>query len=343
MSDFDVDALGGHLKAKLSDLSLPLTAQRFAGGQSNPTYKLTDASGRAFVLRKKPAGHLLPQAHAIEREYRVIAALAGQGVPVAPALHLCDDDSVIGTPFYVMGFVEGRIFWDPTLPELTRSERGALYDDINRVISRLHSLDHVALGLHDFGRSGDYLARQIARWSRQYRASETEHQPAMEQLMAWLPGQVPPDADTRLIHGDLRLDNMIIHPTEPRVVAILDWELSTLGDPLADLNYHMITWILTADQFRGMGQADLPSLGIPDAEHYLARYVERTGCKPPSPEQWEVYTIYNLFRLAAILQGIAKRAAEGTASSAQAIETGRKARPIGELAWRRACEKLGAR
>lgn len=342
MSDLGLIALERYLLVHLPDVQRPLTVQRFPGGQSNPTYRLVGGDGRSYVLRKKPEGDLLPSAHAVEREYRVIAALHGNGVPVAPALHLCEDSTVIGTPFYVMGFVEGRVFWDPALPELPREARAALYDDINRVIARLHSLDPVALGMADYGKPGDYLARQIARWSRQYRASETGPQPAMDRLIEWLPHQVPEAAAATLVHGDLRLDNLIIHPTEPRVLAVLDWELSTLGDPLADFSYHMLTWHLTANQFRGMAQADLPSLGIPDADSYLARYVERSGRAAPSSRVWEVYTIYNLFRLAAILQGIAKRVEEGTASNAKARETGAKARPIGELAWRRACERLGA-
>lgn len=343
MNDFDTGALERHLAEHASGFHAPLAVERFAGGQSNPTYRLTGGDGTRYVLRKKPAGELLPSAHAVEREYRVIAALAGTGVPVAPAVHLCEDSAVIGTPFYVMGFVDGRIFWDPTLPDLSRAERAALYDDVNRVIARLHCVDPAAVGLADYGKPGDYLARQITRWSRQYRASETAEQPAMDQLIEWLPGQVPAAAASGIVHGDLRMDNLIVHPTEPRVVAILDWELSTLGDPLADFSYHMLTWYLRADEFRGMAGADLEGLGIPAADAYLARYVERTGGRAPSPAVWDVYLIFNLFRLAAILQGIAKRVEEGTAASATARETGAKARPIGALAWRWAQQRLGAR
>ena len=343
MTDFDIGALERYLADRLSGFRSPLAVQRFPGGQSNPTYRLTGDDGTRYVLRKKPAGQLLPSAHAVEREYRVIAALRGSGVPVAPALHLCEDEGVIGTPFYVMGFVDGRIFWDPTLPDLARDERCALYNDINSVIARLHTVDPAAVGLSDYGKPGDYIGRQIARWSRQYRASETRSQPAMDRLIDWLPGQVPAPGPNGIVHGDLRLDNMIIHPSEPRVVALLDWELSTLGDPLADFSYHMLTWHLRADEFRGMAGADVSALGIPDADAYLARYVERSRRPAPAPEVWEVYLIFNLFRLAAILQGIAKRVEEGTAASATARETGAKARPIGELAWRRAQERLGAR
>lgn len=286
---------------------------------------------------------MLPSAHAVEREYRVIAALQSTNVPVAPSFHLCEDSAVIGTPFYVMGFVQGRVFWDPTLPELAREERAALYENVNHVIADLHSVDPASVGLTDYGKPGDFLARQTARWSRQYRASETAPQSAMNKLIEWLPSHVPRTSAATIVHGDLRLDNMIIHPTQPRVVALLDWELSTLGDPLADFSYHMLTWHLRADEFRGMAGADLAGLGIPEADAYLARYVERSGRPAPPPEVWEVYLIYNLFRLAAILQGIAKRVEEGTAAHATARETGAKARMIGELAWRRAQEHLGAR
>ena len=279
----------------------------------------------------------------MEREYRVIAALQSTNVPVAPSFHLCEDSAVIGTPFYVMGFVQGRVFWDPTLPELAREERAALYENVNHVIADLHSVGPASVGLTDYGKPGDFLARQTARWSRQYRASETAPQSAMNKLIEWLPSHVPRTSAATIVHGDLRLDNMIIHPTQPRVVALLDWELSTLGDPLADFSYHMLTWHLRADEFRGMAGADLAGLGIPEADAYLARYVERSGRPAPPPEVWEVYLIYNLFRLAAILQGIAKRVEEGTAAHATARETGAKARPIGELAWRRAQEHLGAR
>lgn len=341
--DLDVAALERYLLAHLPGFTAPLTAERFAGGQSNPTYRLTGGDGARFVLRKKPSGPLLPSAHAVEREHRVIAALRGSGVPVAPALLLCEETAVVGTPFYVMGHVDGRVFWDPTLPDLAPAERSALYDDINRVVATLHRVDPAAVGLADYGRPGDYLARQIARWSRQYQASETAPQPAMDALIDWLPGQAPHAADSGVVHGDLRIDNLIVHPNEPRVVAVLDWELSTLGDPLADFSYHMLTWHLTADEFRGMAGADLAALGIPDEASYLARYVARTGRAAPSPRVWEVYLVFNLFRLAAILQGIAKRVDDGTAASAHARETGAKARPIGELAWRRARHLTGAR
>jgi aminoglycoside phosphotransferase (APT) family kinase protein len=246
-------------------------------------------------------------------------------------------------PFYVMGYVGGRIFWDPTLPNLQPTERAALYDDINRVIAALHRLDPAALGLSDYGRPGDYLARQIARWSKQYAASATQPCEAMDRLIDWLPSHIPGGETVSLVHGDLRVDNLIVHPTEPRVIAMLDWELSTLGDPLADFSYHMLAWDLKADEFRGMAGADLAALGIPSAQTYLQRYCERVGRAAVAQPVWDFHLIYNVFRLSAILQGIAKRVEEGTAANASAHETGAKARPIAELAWRWARERLGAR
>jgi aminoglycoside phosphotransferase (APT) family kinase protein len=342
MSDLNLVVLNRYLEDHLPDWRGTQSVERLAGGQSNPTYVLTAANGARAVLRKKPAGVLLPSAHAVEREYRVIAALQGTGVPVAPALHLCERADVLGTPFYVMGYVAGRVLWNPALPELTREERVALYDDINRATARLHSLDPSAVGLGDYGKAGNYLARQIARWSRQYRDSATVVQPAMDRLIEWLPDHVPPSTQVSIVHGDLRLDNLILHPKEPRVLAIVDWELSTLGDPLADLSYQMLPWYLRSDEFRGMAEVDITALGIPDAASYRARYASHCGRPAPSEADWEVYLIFNLFRLAAILQGIAKREEEGTAASAAARETGALARPIGELAWRRARERLGA-
>jgi aminoglycoside phosphotransferase (APT) family kinase protein len=338
---FDVPALQAYLRASVAGFDGPLRVSRFSGGQSNPTF-LLDAGERKYVLRKKPDGPLLPSAHAIEREYRVISALRGSGVPTPDALVLCEDASVIGAPFYVMAHVEGRIFWDPALPGLKRSERAAIYDDMNRVIATLHGLDVEAVGLTDFGRAGNYLERQIARWSKQYLASQTQPIEAMLRLIDWLPRRLPPPGATALVHGDLRVDNMIFDPVEPRIVALLDWELSTLGDPLADFAYHMLTWILRADEFRGMAGADLAALGIPDAPEYLRRYAERRGLGPVDPALWDYHLVYNLFRLAAILQGIAKRAQDGNAAAANAHETGARARLIAEIAWRRAVERLGA-
>lgn len=337
----DVLALRRYLLAYIQDLGPVLEVEPFAGGQSNPTYLVTDGQ-RRYVLRKKPAGDLLPSAHAVDREYRVINALQGTGVPVARTICLCEDPTVIGTPFYVMDFVQGRIFWDPALPELTGPGRRALYDDINRVVAALHAVRPERVGLQDYGRQGHFLARQMARWTRQYQASETEPIEAMHQLMAWLPAHIPVGEAHGIVHGDLRLDNMIIHPTEPRVVALLDWELSTLGDPLADLAYHMLPWHLTAQEFRGMAGSDLRSLEIPAEREYLDLWRQRTGSPPVSEETWSVYLIYNLFRLAAILQGIARRARDGTAASANAQETGAQAKPVADIAWKLARQRLDA-
>ena len=337
---FDQAALQDYLQAHVAGLGGPLQVEQFKGGQSNPTFLLT-AGAQRYVLRKKPAGLLLASAHAVEREYRVITALQGTGVPVPPTFCLCEDPAVIGTPFYLMGHVAGRVLWDPTLPGMSNPERCAVYDDMNRVVALLHGVDPAAVGLGDYGRPDNFLQRQIARWSRQYLASQTEPIEAMQRLIAWLPQHIPQQQASGVVHGDLRLDNLIFHPTEPRILAILDWELSTLGDPLVDFSYHMLTWTLTASEFRGMAQADLGALGIPSADAYLQRYEQRSG-RTIDPERWDFYLVYNLFRLAAILQGIAKRVEDGTANSAHARETGRQARPIAEIAWRRACERLGA-
>ena len=330
---FDVAALDVYLSRHVEGYRGPLQVARFAGGQSNPTYRLNAASG-GYVLRKKPEGVLLPSAHAVDREYRVMTALRDTPVPVPRTFAYCADASVIGTPFFVMECVEGRIFWDPALPELSRTERHALWDDVNRVVAALHRVDVSAVGLADFGRPGNYFERQIGRWSKQYRASETEPIEAMDRLIDWLPEHIPPGDDVAIVHGDLRLDNMIIHPREPRVVALLDWELSTIGHPLADLSYHAMTWRLAASEFRGMADKNLASLGIPEERDYLAAYIRRTARQSIDAAAWEFHMAFSMFRLAAILQGIARRAEDGTAASAQAIETGRRARPIAELAWR---------
>ncbi len=338
---FDVRALQVYLERSVAGFNGALRVSRFSGGQSNPTFLLS-AGETKYVLRKKPDGPHLPSAHAIDREYRVMSAQRGSGVPTPPMLALCEESSLIGAPFYVMAHVEGRIFWDPALPGLQRAERTAIYDDVNRVVATLHGLDFERLGLADFGRTGNYLERQIARWSKQYLASQTQPIEAMLRLIDWLPRRLPSPGATALVHGDLRVDNMIFHPVEPRIVALLDWELSTLGDPLADFAYHMLTWILRADEFRGMAGADLAALGIPDAPEYLRRYAERRGIGSVDPAVWEYHLVYNLFRLAAILDGIAKRAEGGNAAAANAHETGARAGLIAEIAWLRAVERLGA-
>ena len=289
------------------------------------------------MLCKKPSGELLPSAHAVEREYRVITALRDSDVPVPRAQLLCEDPAIIGTPFYVMEHVEGRTLRDPALPGIGNAERSAIYADVNRVVAALHRVDYRTVGLEGYGRSGGFVPRQIDRWTRQYRAAQTEPIEAieaMDRLIEWLPANIPQLDETCVFHGDLRFDNLIFHPTEPRVLAVLDWELSTLGHPLADLAYHALPWRLTAAQFRGMAGIDHAPLGIPSEAAYLQSYCQRVGRDPIDPADWEFFIAYAMFRLAAILHGIMKRAQGGNAASAEAFETGARARPIAETAWR---------
>jgi aminoglycoside phosphotransferase (APT) family kinase protein len=338
---FDESALERYLVTQLAGFRTPLKVEQFRGGQSNPTFLLTAGDGARYVLRRKPAGVLLPSAHAVDREFRVISALHGSTVPVARPLCLCSDESVIGTMFYVMGYAAGRNFWDPTLPGLSVSERAAIYDEMNRVLVALHTLDYAAAGLADFGRPGNYFARQIARWSKQYRASETERIDAMEKLIAWLPGNIPPDEETTLVHGDYRLDNLIFHLEEPRMLAVVDWELSTLGHPLADLSYHVMLWRVEEGEIRGLKGLDLNALGIPTEAQYVESYCRRTGRPGIEPRVWEFCMAYNMFRIASIRQGITKRVLEGTAASRHARESGERARAAAELAWRQVAQHLG--
>jgi aminoglycoside phosphotransferase (APT) family kinase protein len=305
------------------------SVEQFKGGQSNPTYKINGT----FVLRRKPPGKLLPSAHAVDREYRVIKALHAAGFPVPRPRMLCEDESVVGTAFYVMDYVEGRVLWDQSLPGMTKKQRGEIWDELNRVISQLHSLDFRELGLEDFGKPGNYIERQIARWTKQYQASETGRVEAMDNLIAWLPKNIPPSAATTVVHGDYRLDNVAFHPAEPRILAVLDWELSTLGDPLADFAYHCMSWHIPPGQFRGIAGLDLAALGIPGESEYVKRYCERTGRAGIDPSHRDFYLAYNLFRIAAILQGILKRVVDGTAASAHARDAGMRARPMAELGW----------
>ncbi|HZB91301.1 MAG TPA: phosphotransferase, partial [Stellaceae bacterium] len=329
---FDSQRLAQWMTDHVEGFRGPLAVEQFRGGQSNPTFRLTAGSGR-YVLRRKPPGKLLPSAHAVDREYRVITALGDTGVPVARSYALCLDDSIIGTTFYIMDCVEGRIFWDPTLPELAKDERRAVYEAMNAVIASLHQVDYQKIGLGDFGRPGNYFARQIDRWTKQYRASATETIEAMDRLIEWLPQNLPPDDETAIVHGDFRLDNLIFHPREPRIVAVLDWELSTLGNPLADFSYHMMTWELGPEAYRGLGGKDLDALGIPSKEEYRALYCRRTG--RAGIANWDFYMAYNMFRLAAILQGIMGRVVEGTAANVKARESGARARALAEAGWRR--------
>ncbi len=331
---FDVARLEQYLAANIAGFSGPLTVHQFKGGQSNPTY-LLDTPHRRYVLRRKPPGKLLPSAHAVDREFRVISALHAQGFPVAEPLVLCLDDSIAGTAFYVMAHVDGRVIWEPEMPGAAPSERTATYDAMNATLARLHSFEPAQIGLADFGRGENYVARQVERWSKQYRASETEKIEAMEQLIAWLPQHLPLQGPVRLVHGDFRLDNVILDPAAPRILAVLDWELSTLGDPLADFSYHLMKWHMPrsdagADTGSLLG-CDLGMLGIPSLESYTASYVARTGLDPRP--HLTFYLAYNFFRLAAIVQGIVGRVRDGTATSEHAAARVHMVRPLAEKAW----------
>jgi aminoglycoside phosphotransferase (APT) family kinase protein len=327
---FDTQALARYMAEQVDGFAGPLTVRQFRGGQSNPTYHIT-AGGREYVLRRKPPGKLLPSAHAVEREYRVITALAGTGVPVPRTYALCEDPGVLGTAFYIMDCVHGRVFRDPSAPGVSPVERAAIFADMNEVLARLHRVDRIAVGLGDFGRPGNYFARQIHRWSEQYRASETEKIEAMERLMEWLPTHIPEGDETTVVHGDYRLGNVIVHPTEPRVAAVLDWELSTLGHPLADLAYNCLPFRLPRVEIDGLIGLDLPALGIPDEDTYIDAYCRRTG-RPGIP-RWDFYVAFAMFRIAAISQGIMGRVIAGTANDPHARLRGERARPLAELAW----------
>jgi aminoglycoside phosphotransferase (APT) family kinase protein len=338
---FDEAALQVWLKERMPDFEGPLQVEMFKGGQSNPTYKLITPT-RAYVMRAKPGpvAKLLPSAHAIEREFRVMSALQGTAVPVARMHALCEDESVIGRAFYVMECVQGRVMWDQSLPELSRDQSTAVYDEMNRVMAALHTVKPATVGLESYGKPGNYFERQIGRWSKQYVASVTQPIVEMDRLMEWLPQNIPAmardESMVSVVHGDYRLDNLMFHETEPRVLAVLDWELSTLGHPLADFSYHCMAWHIPPGTFRGIGGLDVDSLGIPREADYIASYCKRTGFATPDQlkADWNFYLAYNMFRLAAILQGIAKRVETGTASSAQAISSAAGARPMAEMAWR---------
>jgi aminoglycoside phosphotransferase (APT) family kinase protein len=336
---FDPARLEAYLTREVARFAGPLTVKQFKGGQSNPTY-LLETPSRRYVLRRKPPGKLLPSAHAVDREFRVISALHAQGFPAAEPVIYCADESVAGTAFYVMGFVAGRVFWNPEMPGSNPAERAAVYDAMNATIAKLHSLDPAKIGLADYGRGENYVARQVDRWSKQYRASETQKIDEMERLIEWLPGHLPPAGPARLVHGDYRLDNMIIDASEPKVLAVLDWELSTLGDPLADFSYHLMQWHMPQDDSGGgtgsLLGIDLAALGIPPLAAYVDAYVARTGLDPRP--YLTVYLAYNFFRLAAILQGIAGRVRDGTATSEHAAARGAMVRPLTQTAWRFARE-----
>lgn len=330
---FDVGALDAWMQQHVEGYAGELRVEQFKGGQSNPTYMLITPS-RKYVMRSKPGpvSKLLPSAHAIEREFRVMSALGKTDVPVPRTYALCEDESVIGRAFYIMECVEGRVMWDQSLPDMSKAERSAIYDEMNRVIALLHQVDYKACGLGDYGKPGNYFERQISRWTKQYRISELEKIPAMDALIEWLPKNIPADdGSTSIVHGDFRLDNMIFHPTEPRVLAVLDWELSTIGHPLADFSYHLMTWHTPRGAFRGIGGLDFAELGIPTADEYVARYCERTGRS--GIENLDFYLAYNMFRIAGILQGIMKRVVDGTAANANAASAGERARVMAELGW----------
>ena len=337
---FDVDMLDAYLRQHLEGFRGPLQIEQFKGGQSNPTYKLITPQ-RQYVMRSKPgpAVKLLPSAHAVEREFRVMKALASSDVPVPQMLLLCADEGVIGRAFYVMSFVEGRVLWDQSLPGMDKSARAAIYDAMNRVIAALHQVDVHAVGLADYGKPGNYFERQIGRWSKQYLASVTEPIAEMDRLIEWLPAHLPATAldasQVSVVHGDYRLDNLVFHAHEPRIIATLDWELSTLGHPLADFSYHCMAWHIPPGTFRGIGGLDHDALGIPSESTYIQRYCQRTGRSDPSLllADWNFYLAYNLFRLASITQGIAKRVVDGIAASAQARSTGAATRSLAEMAW----------
>ena len=334
----DEGGLANWMSSNIAGYSSPLRVSQFKGGQSNPTYRL-DSPSTSYVLRRKPPGKLLPSAHAVDREFQVISALHNAGFPTPRPYALCTDVKVLGTMFYVMSMEEGRVFWDGALPDLDRAGRRAIYAAKIRALADLHRFTPEAIGLSDFGRPGNYCARQVDRWIKQYRASETERIQHMERLIDWLPKTIPEQERISVVHGDYRLNNMIFHPSEPRVRAVLDWELSTLGDPLADFANLLISWATPYDGRATLKGLDLPSLGIPSMEEAIAIYCAASGRSTIPHLDW--YLAYNLFRLAAIMQGIAGRARDGTAASPRAVEEGKTAVPLAAIAWEFA-ERAGA-
>jgi aminoglycoside phosphotransferase (APT) family kinase protein len=331
---FDEAALKAWMTANVAGYAGPLEVRQFKGGQSNPTYQLITPN-KKYVLRRKPPGKLLPSAHAVDREYKVITALGTTGFPVAQTYGLCVDDGVIGTWFYIMDMVEGRILWDQSLPQYTPEQRRPIYMDKIRVLAELHNTDYAAIGLEDFGRPGNYMGRQVERWTRQYKASETVHIPEIDKLIEWLPKTLPEQEKTSIVHGDYRLDNMIFHPTEPRVTAVLDWELSTLGDPLADFTYLLMNWIngpLSLIE-------DKAAHGVPTIEETVDYYCSLTGRKGLHDLDW--FCSYNAFRLAGILQGIVGRVRDGTANSPHAAQQADRVLSLAQASWKFA-QKAGA-
>ena len=332
-ADIDVAKLNVWLQKHIDGFCGDLKIRQFAGGQSNPTF-LVQAADHRYVLRRKPPGKLLPSAHAVDREFRVLRALAGSDVPVAHAYALCEDSDVIGSAFYVMEYVDGRIFWDAALPETAPAERALIYMEMVRVLAALHSVDFNAAGLASFGKSGAFLERQVALWTRQYRAAETERIDEMERLIEWLPQHIPANEQSSVVHGDFRLDNTIFHSTEPRILAVLDWELSTIGHPLVDFAFFCMRYRLPSVEFQGLGGLDLKTASIPSEAACVAAYCTIRGLEPVSPQDWAYYLAFCMFRLASILQGVLGRALQGNASSATALAAGRRARPLAEIGWR---------
>ncbi|MCW9033391.1 MAG: phosphotransferase [Rhodospirillales bacterium] len=317
----DTDVLQGYLQDKVYGFGQLQSAEKFAGGQSNPTFLLTTDNSQ-YVLRRKPPGKLLPSAHAVDREYKVMSALADTDVPVPKVVHLCEDDAVIGSMFYIMEHIAGRIFWDAKLPDLAKDQRGPLYDEMNRVLAALHSVDVEAVGLADYGKPGNFFARQLSRWTKQYRAAETETLSDMDNLISWLEEALPEDdGQVALAHGDFRMDNMLFHPTEPKILGLIDWELSTLGHPLSDLAYQCMQWRLPEQApIPGFGSLNRNDLGVPTEEEYIAQYCQRRGIE--KVDNWVFGLAFSFFRLASIAQGVKKRAMDGNASNAKAKEVG---------------------
>lgn len=336
---FDEQRLFEYMTQNVDGFEGPLDVRQFKGGQSNPTYQLVTPNKR-YVMRRKPPGKLLPSAHAVDREYRVISALFSDGFPVPRTYCLCEDEAVIGTMFYIMDMVEGRILWDLLLPDSNPEERAAIYAAKCETLAKLHKTDYQKLGLETFGKPGNYFARQISRWTKQYQASETEEIVAMNKLIEWLPDAIPNSDLTTIVHGDYRLDNMVLHPTEPKVIAVLDWELSTLGHPLGDFTYHLMSWKMPSPDGPSLSNSDLKALGIPSAEEYAAMYEQHTGFEVG--DDLDFYFAYNFFRLAGILQGIIGRVRDGTASSANAEDNASRVRPLAEAGWAHAL-KAGAK
>ena len=334
----DKARLAEYMAQHVSGFEGDLKVQKFKGGQSNPTYLLSTPN-KKYVLRRKPPGNLLPSAHAVDREYRIMTALGGQNFPVPKTYALCEDDTVVGTTFFIMDYVEGRIFWDSSLPDVPHDERIALYDGLVDTLADLHLIDVTKAGLTDYGKPGNYFERQIGRWSKQYKAAETNQVAAMDRLIEWLPTAIPDNDATGVVHGDFRFDNAIMHPSEPRSLAVLDWELSTLGHPLADFTYFLMAWFFPPDVRGGLAGRDLAAAGLPTMDHAVERYCARTG-RDGLPDL-DFCLAYNMFRIAAIIQGVYARSLQGNASSPEAAKSGAQVAPLAEIAWSFA-KKAGA-